>query len=52
VQPNSAAAAGPTPAAQGKKQRLDALTDAYVHDKLNAEQYYRERSKILAEPGE
>src|SRR5439155_23793906 len=47
-----AAAAGPSTTAQSKKQRLDALTDAYVHDKLNAEQYYRERSKVLAEPGE
>lgn len=66
AQPKSAVAAGPTTAtlpksapavapatgAQTKKQRLDALTDAYVHDKLTAEQYYRERAKVLAEPGE
>jgi len=35
-----------------KQQRLEDLTQAYVHDKISAQDYYRERSKILAEPGE
>ena len=42
------------PAVSGKtkKQRLEALTDSYVRDQVTAEQYHRERAKILAEPGD
>jgi hypothetical protein len=35
-----------------KRQRLDQLTDAYVHDRIGAEEYHRERAKIVGEPGE
>ncbi len=37
---------------QTKKQRLDSLTDAYLHDKISAEVYHRERAKVLSEPGD
>jgi membrane protein involved in colicin uptake len=35
-----------------KQQRLDELTQSYVQDKISAQDYYRERTKILSEPGE
>jgi len=43
-----------TPAGAGKtkQQRLDDLTQSYVQDKISAQDYYRERTKILSEPGE
>src|SRR5439155_21532702 len=33
-----------------KRQRLDQLTDAYIHDQIGPEEYHRERGKIVAEP--
>jgi hypothetical protein len=50
VKPISVAPASAS--ATSKKQRLDALTDSYVHNKVTAEQYHRERAKILADPSE
>ena len=54
-----AVAAQPAPVAPfkvsttgSKRQRLDQLTDAYIHDKISPEEYHRERAKIVAEPGE
>ena len=51
VETRSATSAVPA-GAKTKAQRLDDLTQLYVHDKISAQDYYKERTKILSEPGE
>ena len=46
----TAPSAGSPAVLKPKKERLDALLQRYVKDEITAQEYHRERAKILAEP--